>query len=230
MSAYFRRSAVWRRQVAQWLEASESKLPEPNFIQGELPEWVHRLSREFMKTLFPEAKFKVGPEWSARELGGMIGHKVAYFHSLADLPSNPANGAFRKLDRKTRARAIKQIKQFAKCQAVAVQRSLGLASCQSYPDATEFFTAFAKALNKKPADADASNFHRTTTRVYWLMLVGWRSVERLRSVRDLQQALCRYLEPHVVGDVKRIEKICQRLGLHLGPRGRPQNSGKRFYG
>ena len=30
------------------------------------------------------------------------------------------------------------------------------------------------------------------------MLLGWWSVERLRSVRELQQALCRHLEPHRV--------------------------------
>jgi hypothetical protein len=217
-----RRSAGWRRQIARWFDACESKLPEPAFLQGEFPEWVQRLSRELMSTLLPEAKLKVGAEWSARELGGVIGHQVAYCHALDELPKVSARRAFRKLDKKTRSRAIRQIKRFTESRALALQRSLALASCQSYADATEFFTAFAKALARKPSDADASNFHRTTTRVYWIMLLCWRSVEKLRSVRELQQALCRCLEPYVVGDVKRIEKICQRLGLSLGRPGRPK--------
>ena len=222
MSVRARQSGVWRRQIARWFDACESKLPEPVFLQGEFPEWVKRLSRELMSTLFPEAKLKVGAEWGTRELGAVIGHQLAYCHALDELPSVPARRVFGKLDKKTRARAMRHIKRFTECRALAVQQSLALVSCQSYADATEFFTAFAKALNRKPVDADASNFHRTTTRVYWIMLLGWRSVEKLRSVRELQQALCRCLEPYVVGDIKRIEKICQRLGLRLGKPGRPR--------
>ena len=33
--------------------------------------------------------------------------------------------------------------------------------------------------------------------------------------------LCKIFGTHVVGDLKRIEKMCQRLDLHLGRRGRP---------
>jgi hypothetical protein len=50
--------------------------------------------------------------------------------------------------------------------------------------------AFAKAYQKKPIDLAMSNFHRTSTRVYILMFVFWRSVERLGSVADLHRALC----------------------------------------
>jgi hypothetical protein len=221
MSVRAQQSAVWRRRIVRWLNACESKLPEPAFLKGEFPEWVQRLGRELMRTLLPEAKLKVDPEWSARELGAVIGHQLAYCHTLDELPGVPTSRVFRKLDKKTRERAVKQIKRFTECWALSVQRSLALAASQSYPETVEFFTAFAKALNRKPTDADASNFHRSTTRIYWIMLLGWRSVERLRSVRELQQGLCRYLDSYVVGDVKRVEKMCQRLGLRFGPRGRP---------
>jgi hypothetical protein len=215
------------RQIAEWNEACEAKFPEPDFITGELPEWVQRLSREVVRTLFPEAKFEVSPEWTARELGAVIGHQLAFCHALSDLPKLPVSRSFRKLDKKVRVKTMKQIKRFAKCRTLAVERSLALASRQSYAEAAEFFTAFTRALNRKPSDAAASNFHRTNTKVYWMMLVGWRSVERLRSVRELQQGLCKYLEPHVVGDIKRIEKMCQRLGLHFGRRGRPRKDRRR---
>lgn len=143
-------------------------------------------------------------------------HQLAFRYSMSEVATPLANSVWRKLDKKIQRQMRKKLNEFFLCHATAIEKSLALASRQSYAEASEFFTAFAKALNKKPEDEQASNFHRTTTRVYWLMLTGWRSVERLDSVHELQQALCMYLEPHVVGSVKRIEKICQRLGLSSG--------------
>jgi hypothetical protein len=220
-SAGVKKSRPWLRQIVRWLNGCESKLPEPAFLRGDFPEWVQRLSRELLATLFPKAKLKVNRYWAPAEVGAILGHQLAYCAAIGEMPVLPVHRAFR-VDKKALARAKKQVRRFMECYIVAVQRSVALASVQRYPEATEFFTAFANGLNKKPVDADATNFQRTTTKVYWIMLLGWRSVQKLRSVRELQQGLCKYLEPHVVGDIKRIEKICQRLGLTFGPRGRPR--------
>jgi hypothetical protein len=218
-------SPAWLKQILRWLEESEDELPEPAFLNGDFPEWVQKLSRDLISTLCPVAKLKVGKAWTAAEVGALMGHKLAYLHAVDEGPPPPiAARLFKTLDRKTVALVKKQAGRFAKKTNAAIKRSLALASEQTYTEAANFFTAFGKALNLKPVGWDASNLHRSNTRVYWLLLLGWPSVNRLRSVRELQQALCRYLDPYVVGDVKRIEKMCQRLGLHFGARGRPRKS------
>jgi hypothetical protein len=217
-------SKKWLVQIVRWFEEAESKMPEPAFLKGEFPEWVKRLARELMSTLFPVAKLRVGADWTPGEVGALIGHQLAYCHTISSLPRIPLSRAFRKIDKKVVARTRRQIKAFAKSHSVAVQRSLAVACGQSYADSTQFFTAFAKALDKRPADASASNFQRTTTKVYWVLFQAWPSVEGMGSVHELQQSLCNHLEPHLVGNIKRVEKICQRLGLRLGPRGRPKKA------
>jgi len=205
-----KKSSDWLQQVARWFEACESELPEPGFLQGEFPDWVQRLLRELIATFCPVAKLKVGPEWTAGEVGALVGHRLAYCYVVAEMPTMDGAPA--------------QTANFTKSQVVVVQRSLALAAAQSYPDAKQFFTAFAKALNKKPADAEASNFERTSTKVYAALLQIWPSVGTMRSVRELRQALCRHLDADVVGDVKRVEKMCQRLGLRFGRPGRPKKA------
>src|SRR6266852_3347001 len=181
---------TWLVRIIRWMEAAENKIPEPAFLKGEFPDWVKRLGQELMATLFPAARLKPGRVWTASEVGAMLGHHLAYWHAVADMPQI-TNGEFRKLDRKTAKRLKRQFGAFAEAHEVAIKKSLALAASQAYADATQFFTAFAQGLNRKPADLEASKFHRTTTRVYWVLLQGWPSVARLKSVRELQQALCR---------------------------------------
>jgi len=220
-------SPSWLIRIVRWMEVAENKLPEPAFLKGEFPTWVQRLGQELMATLFPAAGLKPGRVWTATEVGALLGHHMAYWHAAAEMPKI-TKGKFRKLDHKTAKRLKRQVAAFAEAHEVTIKKSLALAASQAYADSAQFFTAFAEGLNRKPADLDASNFHRTTTRVYWVLLQGWPSVARVKSVRELQQALCRYLEPHIVGDVKRIEKMCQRLGLSFGTRGRPRKSAIRM--
>lgn len=218
------KSPKWLVQIVKWMEACESKLPEPGFMKGDFPEWVERVARELISTLYPAANLKVGKAWTAGEVGAMLGHRLAYLHGVAEHPwQMPVGKPFKQLDKKSVKQMQKEILRFLNKFEVSLGRSLVLASAQPHHESTLFFTAFARGLSKKPSDAQASNFHRTTTRVYWLLLVGWPSVQKLDSVRALQQGLCRYLDPHVVGDIKRIEKMCQRLNLRFGPPGRPRN-------
>src|SRR5205807_2580856 len=136
-----------------------------------------------------EARLAVGPEWTARELGGIIGHQLAFCHALTHLPELRDRQIFKRIDNRVRRQVQGKLKEFTKCRELAVERSLVLASRQSYENAAEFFNAFSRALSRRAVDADASNFHRPNTRIYWLMLQGWKSVTRLRSVRELQQGL-----------------------------------------
>jgi hypothetical protein len=98
--------------------------------------------------------------------------------------------------------------------------ALKLAIEQEYRPCSKFFAAFGRAIEWRVSSI--GDIERTNTRIYMLLLVAWESVENLGSVRALHMALCRVFGNHMVGQLKRVEKMCQRLGLSFGPRGRPR--------
>ena len=52
-------SPLWLRRIVGWMEKSEDEIPEPEFIKGDLPEWVQNVIRELLATFFPVAKLKL---------------------------------------------------------------------------------------------------------------------------------------------------------------------------
>jgi hypothetical protein len=56
---------------------------------------------------------------------------------------------------------------------------------------------------------------RTTTLVYVIMLTNWREVEELGGIPALRSWLLKniFLTSQTVGDLKRVEKMCERIGL-----------------
>lgn len=61
------------------------------------------------------------------------------------------------------------------------------------------------------------------TEIYLLLVMFWRIVVRFESVTQLHLWLGRFLGPRV-GEKKRVEKICERIGLSLTTRGRPRKN------
>jgi hypothetical protein len=111
----------------------------------------------------------------------------------------------------------------------ALRRLAGraLKSCvyQSYEDMSAFLAAYSRALGRKPkAGAGLGDFGSTNFGIYHFMLWNWRAVERLDSVRALHDLLRRSMGEYRVGDLKRIEKNCLRVGLHFRKPGRPRAS------
>ena len=58
--------------------------------------------------------------------------------------------------------------------------------------------------------------------IYVFMLIFWKAIDRLNSVRDLHELLVKVFGAGRIGDQKRIEKICQRIGLSFRKAGRPR--------
>src|SRR5947208_10973160 len=92
-------SPRWLKQIVRWMEQSEDTLPEPEFLKGELPDWVQNVARELLASFFPAAKLRAGAAWSPEEVGGLVGHKLAYWHAWMDVP-DPDPRVFKKLDNK----------------------------------------------------------------------------------------------------------------------------------
>ncbi len=218
----------WLRRIVARMERARKKLPEPAWLNGEWPTWVENVGRELLKTLFPTAKLKVSPNWEPGEVGAMLGQQIAYFDSLARLMEVPSEEPdWKKLrlvygeDIKRRVEAYdKKLKeQFLPDVMRGMKFAVTLALEQEYRSCAKFFAAFGRAIQRTLSGG--GDFGRTNTQIYIVLLIGWRSVEKLNSIPVLHRALCRIFGTHLVGDLKRIEKMCQRLDLHLGRRGRP---------
>jgi hypothetical protein len=99
-----------------------------------------------------------------------------------------------------------------------------LCSCvdQQYDDMKEFLLAYAGAFAQKPSGPGASSFGNTAFEIYNFMLLYWRIIERLKSVHHLHEVLVKVFGPYRAGDLKRTEKICQRIGLRYRKAGRPK--------
>ena len=219
----------WLRRIVARMERAYAMLPEPYWMSGEWPAWVKNVGRELMKTFHPTAKLKVSPHWEPGEVGALLGQQIAYFDTWPDMVQLPEEKVdWQKLrlvygkDIKKRMREDQKRfnQRFVPELERAMKFALKLAIEQDYRPCSKFFAAFGRGIERRVSSI--GDIERTNTRIYMLLLVGWRSVEKLGSVRALHRVLCRIFGNHMVGELKRIEKMCQRLDLHFGPAGRPK--------
>ena len=86
--------------------------------------------------------------------------------------------------------------------------ALRSAADQTYEDMTEFLLAFSKGFASKPKTLSIANIGNPTFEIYVFMLMYWRIVGALKSVRELHDVLVKVFGAHRIGELKRIEKIC----------------------
>ena len=103
-----------------------------------------------------------------------------------------------------------------------------LASCvdQQYESMSEFLMAFATAFARKPSGSGVGGMGSSALEIYNFMLFHWRIIRRLNSIHHLHETLVRVFGPYRTGDLKRIEKICGRIGLSYRKPGRPPKKPK----
>jgi hypothetical protein len=226
---------AWLRQIVSAFEAVEGLRPEPPWLQGDFPTWVNNVGRELTKSLLSTATLRVGRVWEPGEVGALVGHQLAYWHFITEWLAGLEKSAARKTPEQAKAddalwehlkRAYgegfeERIAEFwrslledgAPAFMHAVSMALTIASEQAYDPMKRFFAAFSKAVGRKPVRGNGIG--RATTLLYLVMLTGWGQVEKLGSIPALHEFLRKniFLSPQMVGDPKRLEKICQRVGL-----------------
>jgi hypothetical protein len=91
---------------------------------------------------------------------------------------------------------------------------------RSLRDAEEFHRGMADGLRGvgHGVEGDRSNL---ATDIHFALAMWWRVVVRFKSVTELHAWLVRMMGAQQVGEKKRIEKICERIGLTLKEPGRP---------
>jgi hypothetical protein len=200
------------------------------------PEWVHRVELEYIGAVHPDADLKGATIFTPARMGGFLGNQCAYavwmVESLEAMVEHAMKQPEKIKDFVERKEECEQgqiiLRRFIEWYK-ALQHMAGraLKSCvyQSYEDMSGFLMAYSRAFSKKPRlGAGMGDFGSTTFGVYHFMLWHWRTVDQLDSVRALHDLLRRSMGEHRVGDLKRIEKICQRISLHYRKPGRPKAS------
>lgn len=224
------RRQAWLRRLADEYIKLEAAFPMENFLPEDVPQWVTNLEREVGATMYPVAKLKEELKLTPKRLAAIIGHQCAIAVWMMEWLMEQFEGPQTVEDMKFTPEQIKQGEEFITRLAEEWYPALrrlakrALASCvdQLYDDMKDFLLAYASAFAQKPNGYGAGGFGNTAFGIYNFMLINWRLVARLNSVHHLHEVLVKVFGPYQAGDLKRTEKICQRIGLHYRKAGRPK--------
>ena len=211
------------------------------------PAWVLNVARELVQQAMPAVNIRTPKGITAREVGRAAGQICANVYALGETMS-PASEAFKKVQafaaisgqyrrvpvvQSARKSMLQGYDLLAVVAAIAqriettVIKAFKAALDQdSRVEAAEFFRGFAEGICKPGMTAEPSLVGATTaTPIYGRLLVHHTEIEQLKSVRDLRAfLLVRGLSEQVLGDPKRLEKLCERIGLSFRKRGRPKRA------
>lgn len=228
----------WLRRLADELEKLEPLMPIKLLPDGiEYPQWVLKVEREFSLVVLPSAKLKNSDlKMTPKRMGAILGHtcEMAVWmmewinHQMeSDIPVNETSSSKKPLSEITEeewekgASILNSLGNWYLALRRLAKRALCSCVDQTYDDMTDFLLGYADAFSRKPKTFQVGNMGNPTFEIYVFMLIYWQLIERLGSVRELHEALVTVMGKRI-GDRKRIEKICQRIGLTFRKAGRPQ--------
>lgn len=226
----------WLRRLADEFGKLDAAMPIKNFLpETEGPPWVQNLEREVRAAMFPVAKLKEGLVLTPRRLGAILGHQCAGAVWMMEWIAMETKKPQAVAEEKATPEQTEQIdasREFITklhddwyC-ALRRLAKRALATCvdQSYEVMRDFLAAYADGFAKKPTSHTYGSFGNSSFEVYVFMLWHWQLVAKLNSVRELHDLLVKNLGSQRAGDLKRTEKICQRICLHFRKPGRPKQT------
>ena len=230
---------TWLRQVFTQYDAIEKRQPKTFHSIGEdWPDWVVKLWPILFGMSHPGLKVKSAGKWTARDLGQFLGRQSAlerlvwdevplssrveqekelWIDSFADTfrtNTKLANSAEQAAIGMKKWRAV--FKEF-------MDETLASARNRPYPESSAFLEAFGKANVIKPDDLATERRMGVGERIAYVMILFWRDISKFESVAQLHQFLSAAGKPMgIVITLKRVEKLCYRIGLKFKGRGRPK--------
>jgi hypothetical protein len=209
---------------------------QPQFADfDDYPEWVQNLWLMVMPVANPKLHLKAKQKPTMRQFGTLWGRQYAF----AVLQGGQVPLSAKTLEEKNLATAaLKQSKpeiaQFIqKCFdqqklwypafAKFIKETLSSVCDRPYEDTVTFLGAFAEAALIRPTDLETERTMGVSEKIAFVMILEWRAISKLQSVRQLHKILEAALKPRgIVVTLKRVEKLCQRIGLRFRGRGRPK--------
>lgn len=225
------RQRAWLVRIADKVEAAEKLFPRELVPEENQPPWVDTVELLIGTVLLPVAKIKEikgRSDLTPKRFGAVVGHMCAmavWTMEWMKYEGELTHEEFGKLTEADIEQARKISQAFGDWYS-AMQRVAKHALCssvdQTYADMSDFLLGYANAFASKPKTFKVGEMGGTTFEIYLFMMMFWRVVDQLGSVPRLHQVLGRVFSPYRVGNLKRVEKICQRIDLHYGKPGRPR--------
>ncbi|MGA3283428.1 MAG: hypothetical protein ABSD57_03070 [Verrucomicrobiota bacterium] len=220
----------WLRWLASELEKTEKNFPTETLPDNEYPDWVRNVEREFSAAMLPVAKIKDFNVVTPKNMGALLGHSCAMAIWLLEWVVEGSKKLEVEVKNCTNEPDLKAEKLPAKwrldkwyrAMCRLAKNALRSSVDQTYEDMSEFLLGYSNAFARKPQTFKIGDFGNTTFEIYLFLLLYWKSVVQLKSVHDLHQVIVKILGAHRTGDLKRMEKICQRIGLRYRKPGRPK--------
>lgn len=226
------RREAWLKRLAEEMEKLELLFPLQVLpAESDTPEWVQRLEWLIAQSMLPAAKLKKGRELTPKRMGSLIGHQcgnavwmMEWFAAQADRADVPPAHVGRNSTEDNRKRFAGIFEKWYPAMRRYAKRSLCSSVDQSYEDMSAFLQGFADGFARKPRSFEVGSIGTMSFEPYIYMAWAWRVVRQLRSTAELHQLLVRVFGQNRVGELKRVEKICQRIGLQFRKPGRPRKS------
>lgn len=225
---------IWLRRLADEFLKLELLFPMDNFLPEEgLPKWVQNVEREVGATMYPVAKLKDDLNLTPRRMAAILGHSCAFGVWMMEALVCEIENAQEEID--LSKYTPEQVEHAAKFVADVVgnwypalcrlaKRALCSSVDRTYEEMTDFLLAYSQGFSRKPKKMGMADIGNSAFEIYFFMLTYWRFVDSLKSVHELHQFLVKIFGPHRVGELKRVEKICQRIELHYRKPGRPRKA------
>jgi hypothetical protein len=96
---------------------------------------------------------------------------------------------------------------------------------ETFAKEREFTEGLLLGMRGPSGTPDGSIKCTDATNIYFTICLFWQHVQRMQSSAELHAWLCKLGPPSLIGDKKRIEQLCRRIGLRFRGRGRP----RKFY-
>lgn len=208
------------------LENLEPETSECGFVDENAETYLKNTERHLAKVAAPSLNLKKGMVLGPRELGAVLGHKVAAVKAVGEgvkLLQGPAANVVvqgpgaKELD-ELRA-VIKEAEsalggEYRNCVMRTMRRCVAIASQQSMEEMRQFFVGMNKALAVGTFTREGTVAGATTVTEFYLFLltIGSQLKEHVKSMAQLHQ-VCRSLWGQRAGDIKTTEKRCKRIGL-----------------
>jgi hypothetical protein len=229
----------WVRQILEKYDAIEKRQPKTfNLLVNEYPQWVVNLWPILFAVSHPGLKVKRVKQWTARDLGQFLGRQSACEGLLWDeIPLSPRvrEEKERWIDSQTDklrsspilaialTRDLNGLQKWRPVFKKYINETLASARNRPYPESSAFLEAFGKANVIKPDDLATETTMGVGERIAYVMILLWRPISKFESVAQLHQLLSTAAKSKgIVITLKRIEKLCQRIGLKFKGRGRPK--------
>jgi hypothetical protein len=239
----------WCKRIIDELDPSDEIIAKSGFDPSKESEWVQKIYVELGQQAMPAFCVRRPKGYTPQEVGRCLGQQCANFYALGEMIDTPTpekiEQSVKVLEKYEANRNVPGVESFFK--AVEPIGALLSGLMEYFPifekglhnafkaaldqptreDAAEFFRGFAKGISKPGVSKRGLAGHTTATLIYEKLFVHRREVEQVENYPALKEFLIKNGVPEsVVGTVRRLQKLCERVGLHLAKPGRPRKSRK----